>query len=158
MKNKTQIENLAELLTKKTKKQKEESIFSSIPPLEKLVEQIPQSSDKKEKYIGKPPYPDNILYYIKLANIQKHPLQNQNRDPKSKAFVFYVLPSYPPSGNGWRTLGMYDPLIHAIYISNDLSPKETEFVYPHEVSHALGVTDESIADSYAISRTGYKAA
>jgi len=70
MKNKTQIENLAELLTKKTKKQKEESIFSSIPPLEKLVEQIPQSSDKKEKYIGKPPYPDNILYYIKLANIK----------------------------------------------------------------------------------------
>lgn len=136
--------------------QKDDSLPAS---LEKLVEQIPQSSDKKEKYIEKFPYPkNNIIPRAEFLKYLKPAQQNQNRDPKSKAFVFYVPPSYLPSGNGWRALGMYDPLIHAIYISNDLSPKETEFVYPHEVSHALGVTDESIADSYAISRTGYKAA
>lgn len=132
--------------------------MSKIKSLEEIAKQIQRKKSKEEKYIGKISYPDKIVYYIKSANLEELPLQNKSRDPKSGAFVFQVPPSFLPSGNGWRALGMYDPLIHTFYIANDLSLNEKEYTYHHEVAHALGITDENIADSYAISKTGLKAA
>ena len=50
---------------------------------------------------------------------------------------------------------MYDPATNTIYIANNLSQQETEFVYWHEVAHALGIRNEKMADDYAKSKVGY---
>lgn len=97
-------------------KHKEKKEPLKVISLEEIIEQIPLNN-KKEKYIGKIPYLNNdIILYTEFLKYLKPAPQNQNRDPKSRAFIFYVPPSYLPSGNGWRALGMYDPSTHVIYI------------------------------------------
>ncbi len=74
---------------------------------------------------------------------------------ESGAPVFYVDPSFMPQIPGGRVLGLYDPKIHAIYISNDLTESERRFVYLHEEAHAIGIYDEGEADNYAAARVGF---
>ena len=111
-------------------------------------------SEKKERYIGaKNNYDSKIIPYKKFKNYSN---AGGHRDSKSGAYVFYVPSHALPSGNGWRALGMYDPKTHSIYVANDLSSRDKEFVYHHEVAHALGEMDEDRCDNYAAVQTGYR--
>ena len=74
---------------------------------------------------------------------------------KSKAFVFYVDPSALPQVEDGIVLGLYNHSTHSIYIANNLSKDEEEFVYYHEEYHSLHGKGEAQADQYAFERTGH---
>ncbi len=125
--------------------------------IEEILKNIKKSSkDKLEKIISH--HIQNIedrgnnLLSESRASLGKYSFENGH------AVVREVSPSMLPSGIGWRALGMYDPSTHTIYISNDLSGAEKEFVYWHEIAHSRGIIDERMADSYAQGKTGYKMA
>lgn len=76
-------------------------------------------------------------------------------ESETDAAVFYVPADYLPHGRFWRSLGIYVPDNHAIYIANDLHPKLKKFVYYHEVAHSLGIMDEKEADMFATKKCGF---
>jgi hypothetical protein len=96
---------------------------------------------------------EELIPYLKLRSLSDS--TNSNIDPTSGARVVNVMPYELPSSPNSKVLGMYDPNTHTIYIANNLSQKDREFVYHHEVAHALGERDETRADNYAQSKTGY---
>ncbi len=145
-----------ESLIKKIEDQFEEIDNKKIISLEERVRKI-----KDEKYVHpdgykNPEREDNIIYYPEfLKNKEKFDKESLNRDPKSGATVVYVPQSSLPSGPGYKVLGMYVPSTHTIYISQDLPEHQKRFVYHHEVAHALGMKDETMADNYAAQQVGY---
>ena len=98
---------------------------------EKRKKETPKSSLRYKKYVPKP--------------------QPSHIDQLTGALVFEV-PSHelPP-----HVLGLYHIPSHTIYIANDLPSKTQNFVYHHEVGHALGISDDSKADDYAAQKVGY---
>ena len=130
------------LVEKKDKKNSLESIIENIE--DKIKEELNSSKRSLEESILKD--------YKKILNstITKQ-YSKSIIDQKTGAQVFYVPPSTLPA----NVLGMYIPSMHTIYISNALSPHEEKFVYHHEIAHASGIKDESLADAYAASIVGY---
>jgi hypothetical protein len=128
--------------------------FSEISGLEKKLDSYTEKRayDSIIPKINFIPF-EEIVPYLKLKNLSDS--NNTNIDPVSGARVKNVMPYELPSGQGWKALGMYDPSTHTIYIANNLSYREREFVYHHEVAHALGVSNEAQADNYAQSKVGY---
>jgi hypothetical protein len=125
--------------------------------IEEILKDIKKSSkDKLEKI---------IFHHIQNIEERRNNSLSESRASlgnysfeNGHAVVREVSPSMLPSGIGWRALGMYDPSTHTIYLSNDLSGAEKEFVYWHEVAHSRGIIDERMADSYAQGKTGYSMA
>ena len=95
---------------------------------------------------------ENEIYY---PDFKKEDFKSGITDSKSGAKVVYVSPSELPSSFKGKVLGIYIPSQHTIYIANNLSEYQRNFVYHHEVAHALGIKDEVQADNYAASRVGY---
>jgi len=81
--------------------------------------------------------------------------KRETLENKTDARVLYVDPKSLPVDPRTRTLGLYDPNNHTIYIANNLSPREENFVYHHEQAHAKGIYNEDMADQYAASIVGY---
>src|SRR3989344_6337923 len=76
---------------------------------------------------------EELITYLKLKDFPSR--EDADIDSKSGARIKTVIPYELPSGPGYRVLGMYDPSTHTIYIANDLSQKDRDFVYHHEVAH-----------------------
>ena len=83
--------------------------------------------------------------------IEYLPIINLDRDYDSDAEIIEVSPSQLPEG----VLGLYHPTSHTIYIANNISEYEKQFVRRHESGHALGLINEQKTDAYALSKTGY---
>lgn len=150
---KKNLENLVEEIEEQLEKISQNNDFPT--SLENLLNQLDE-----EKYLLPPENKDKNILYPDFTIKEKYPKRESsqtptNKDPKSGAKVEY-LPSFMlPHGNGWRALGMYDPQTHTIYVANDLAEHEKDFVYYHEVAHALGIHDEMQADNYATRQVGY---
>lgn len=151
------------ILIQFTPKNKEEkpdysSLEALLQEIDKEIENSPSNKESLESIIEEEKLKDNKIIY---PNFKKYPpvylpLGNSPHiNPKSKAQVFYVPPSYMPKVQNGKVLGLYDPMTHSIYISNDLTPTEEAFVYLHEEAHSRGIYDENEADNYAALRTGF---
>jgi len=76
-----------------------------------------------------------------------------NIDPISGAKVNFVSSASLPSGEGWRALGIYNPVSHSIAVDyQDQPPADVHSTYLHEQAHALGIYSEIAADMYATQR------
>jgi hypothetical protein len=123
---------------------------------EKIIklEDIINSKRKKNNYIF-PIISNSTKKTISFKN--EYPKYNNqisssnHIDPTSKAQVFYVPSSQLPP----NVLGRYHIPSHTIYIANNLSQRVKNFVYHHEVAHAIGIMNESQADAYAERIVGY---
>ena len=113
---------------------------------EKLKERDNEKYILPNKY--KPNKDNDLSNYFKYLVSQN---TNHHINQKSGAHVFYVPSSYLPP----NVLGMYVPSTHTIYVANDLSEKDKEFVYFHEEYHSIHGAGEEEADNYAFQRTGY---
>lgn len=126
-----------------------------------LEDRLKKSKDGKyifpENYKNPEKERENIIYRPEFLKNKKRldSKESLNRDPKSGAAVVYVPQSSLPSTPNSKVLGMYVPSTHTIYISKDLPEYQRNFVYHHEVGHALGIQDEMQADSYAAAQVGY---
>ncbi|MDO8508836.1 MAG: DUF3810 family protein [Nanoarchaeota archaeon] len=119
--------------------------LKNIKPKENKIEDYHPEKDKENKIY----YP--IFKKNQLDEGLSREIQSTAIDPKSGAKVIYVPQSSLPS----NVLGMYVPSSHTIYISRDLPEYKRQFVYHHEVAHALGIRNEVQADNYAASVVGY---
>lgn len=121
----------------------------------KLEEQL--NKNRKRLNLG---LLENLVLESPFISLEEIVYSRDKKASKEKPYanVLYVPPSELPSGDGWRALGMYDPVTNMIYIANNLSPAEERFVYHHEVAHSLGIRNEAEADDYAASQTGYRIA
>ncbi len=142
----------------------------NIPHLEKNLETIienllkdtnPNTKRKDPKIINLEDRIKNIIPKKERENPEE--IYYPNEDPKEKDYsigstdrksgakVIYVDQSSLPL----NVLGLYKPSNHTIYINKDLPAYQKEFVYHHEVAHALGIRNEVEADKYAASIVGY---
>ena len=153
------LESLLKQITEKFKEKienketQEKERYKIINPVDSKIISLEEKLKANRKYILPNSYKNtnqneklyNYLTYIASQSTNHHINQ------KSGAHVFYVPSSYLPQ----NVLGMYVPDLHTIYIANDLSEKEKEFVYFHEEYHSIHGAGEQEADNYAFQRTGY---
>ncbi len=125
---------------------KKNSLDSLIENIEKELKDGIDSKSKLEQTI--------LRDYKKLidfhSSIKKQYTKN-TIDSATGVQIFYVPSSALPK----NVLGMYVPSTRTIYIANDLPNNVERFVYHHEIAHAKGIKDESLADNYAASIVGF---
>ncbi len=98
---------------------------------------------------------EKLLWDSKLGVRDYKNKTDYSLEDKAEARVLYVDPKFLQNEPGKRTLGLYEPNTHTIYIANNLSEREERFVYHHEQAHAKGIYNEEMADLYAADKVGY---